>query len=106
MSTAVTTTPPSDRSPDQLLFTGYDPGQFYDELIAPNGEPRPFAAAILQKNSLPCLSEFLKSGANWQTCAYLVQGITFTVYSDGRGTERLFPIRPVPAHHPRAQSGT
>ena len=31
--------------------------------------------------------------------SYLVQGITFTVYSDGRGTERLFPFDLVPAHH-------
>ena len=29
--------------------------------------------------------------------AFLLQGITFTVYSDGRGTERLFPFDLIPA---------
>ena len=31
---------------DQLLFDGYAPGSFYDELIAPNGQPRPCAAPM------------------------------------------------------------
>ena len=30
--------------------------------------------------------------------SFLLQGITFTVYSDGRGTERLFPVRSDSAH--------
>ena len=28
------------------LFEGYDPGSFYDELVAPDGTPRPAAAAM------------------------------------------------------------
>ena len=28
--------------------------------------------------------------------SFLLQGITFTVYSDGRGTERLFPFDLIP----------
>ena len=28
--------------------------------------------------------------------SFLIQGITFTVYSDGRGTERLFPFDLIP----------
>jgi uncharacterized circularly permuted ATP-grasp superfamily protein len=35
--------------------------------------------------------------------SYLVQGITFTVYSDGRGTERLFPFDLVPRIIPRRE---
>jgi uncharacterized circularly permuted ATP-grasp superfamily protein len=35
--------------------------------------------------------------------SYLVQGITFTVYSDGRGTERLFPFDLVPRIIPRSE---
>ena len=35
--------------------------------------------------------------------SYLVQGITFTVYSDGRGTERLFPFDLVPRIIPHSE---
>jgi uncharacterized circularly permuted ATP-grasp superfamily protein len=35
--------------------------------------------------------------------AFLMQGITFTVYSDGRGTERLFPFDLIPRILPRSE---
>src|SRR5258708_321883 len=35
--------------------------------------------------------------------AFLLQGITFTVYSDGLGTERLFPFDLVPRIVPHAE---
>ena len=82
----------STRSSDQLLFTDYEPGPFYDELIAPGGEPRPWAAAMVEKLAAMPLEVF-EERRKLADLSYLVQGITFTVYSDGRGTERLFPLR-------------
>jgi uncharacterized circularly permuted ATP-grasp superfamily protein len=35
--------------------------------------------------------------------SFLIQGITFTVYSDGRGTERLFPFDLIPRILPRSE---
>ena len=35
--------------------------------------------------------------------SFLLHGITFTVYSDGRGTERLFPFDLVPRILPRSE---
>src|SRR5215813_6322013 len=35
--------------------------------------------------------------------SFLLQGITFAVYSDGRGTERLFPFDLVPRILPRSE---
>lgn len=35
--------------------------------------------------------------------SFLLQGITFTVYSDGRGTERLFPFDLVPRILPHSE---
>src|SRR5947199_7575390 len=35
--------------------------------------------------------------------SFLLQGITFTVYNDGRGTERLFPFDLVPRIIPRPE---
>jgi uncharacterized circularly permuted ATP-grasp superfamily protein len=92
----------SAHSPDQLLFTGYDPGQFYDELIAPNGTPRPAAAPMYEKLATMPLDVF-EERRKLADLSYLVQGITFTVYSDGRGTERLFPFDLVPRIIPRSE---
>ena len=87
---------------DQLLFTGYDPGSFYDELIAPNGEPRPCAAGMYdQLANMPL--EVFEERRKLADLSYLVQGITFTVYSDGRGTERLFPFDLVPRIIPNSE---
>src|SRR5882757_6918483 len=97
MSTALTAHPPS-----KLLFSGYDPGSFYDELIAPNGQPRPCAAAIYESLANMPLDSF-EERRKLADLSYLVQGITFTVYSDGRGTERLFPFDLVPRISPRSE---
>src|ERR1700689_3303829 len=88
--------------PDQLLFTGYDPGSFYDELFAPSGQPRAFAAGMYEQLATMPLEVF-EERRKLADLSYLVQGITFTVYSDGRGTERLFPFDLVPRIIPRSE---
>src|ERR1700693_4458605 len=87
---------------DQLLFTGYDPGSFYDELIAPNGAPGPCAAGMYDQLANMPLDDF-EERRKLADLSYLVQGITFTVYSDGRGTERLFPFDLVPRIIPHSE---
>jgi uncharacterized circularly permuted ATP-grasp superfamily protein len=87
---------------NQLLFDGYDPGNFYDELIAPNGTPRPGAAPMHEQlAAMP--REVFEERRKLADLSYLVQGITFTVYSDGRGTERLFPFDLVPRIIPHSE---
>lgn len=86
----------------QLLFTGYDPGNFYDELIGPNGDPRPGARPIFEKLANMPLDVF-EERRKLADLSYLVQGITFTVYNDGRGTERLFPFDLIPRIIPRSE---
>ena len=95
-------TAPSVHPPEQLLFSGYDPGSFYDELIAPNREPRPCAARMYEQLASMPLESF-EEQRKLADLSYLVQGITFTVYSDGRGTERLFPFDLVPRIIPRSE---
>ncbi|HKD10191.1 MAG TPA: circularly permuted type 2 ATP-grasp protein [Bryobacteraceae bacterium] len=90
------------QSPERFLFSGYDPGSFYDELIAPNGVPRPCAATIYESLAKMPLGDF-EERRKLADLSYLVQGITFTVYSDGRGTERLFPFDLVPRIIPNSE---
>jgi uncharacterized circularly permuted ATP-grasp superfamily protein len=86
----------------QYLFSGYDPGSFYDEMVGPNGEPRPWAVPMFEKLAAMPLDVF-EERRTLADLSYLVQGITFTVYSDGRGTERLFPFDLVPRIIPRSE---
>jgi uncharacterized circularly permuted ATP-grasp superfamily protein len=97
MSTAA-----SPHSSHESLFKNYDPGDFYDELIAPGGGPRPCAAAMYEKLANMALEVF-EERRKLADLSYLVQGITFTVYSDGKGTERLFPFDLVPRIIPRSE---
>ncbi len=77
------------------LFQSYDPGGFFDEMFVRPGEPRPQYARLFHAlESMPA-SEF-EERRNLADIAFLLQGITFTVYSDGTGTERLFPFDLIP----------
>src|SRR5919108_89536 len=84
------------------LFESYEPGHYFDEMFSARGEPRPHYSKIFQKlaSMLPAHFEERRRLAD---LAFLMQGITFTVYSDGRGTERLFPFDLIPRILPRSE---
>jgi uncharacterized circularly permuted ATP-grasp superfamily protein len=84
--------------PDPLLppqagrppFVAYTLGAAYDEMFAPDGMVRPEYAALAENlANLP--SEELARRQQACETSFLHQGITFTVYSDKRATERIFP---------------
>src|SRR5664279_3097143 len=77
------------------LFGGYEPGAFYDEMFLPSGNPRPHYAKLFQMLASMPSTQF-DDRRNLADIAFLLQGITFTVYSDGTGTERLFPFDLIP----------
>jgi len=77
------------------LFEGYDTGAFFDEMFLPSGEPRPHYAKLFQMLATMPPAQF-EDRRNLADIAFLLQGITFTVYSDGTGTERLFPFDLIP----------
>src|SRR5271169_5722381 len=77
------------------LFEGYGTGAFFDEMFLPTGEPRPHYAKLFQMLASMPASQF-EDRRNLADIAFLLQGITFTVYSDGTGTERLFPFDLIP----------
>jgi len=77
------------------LFEGYETGNFFDEMLLPSGEPRPHYAKLYQMLALLRPGQF-EDRRNLADIAFLLQGITFTVYSDGTGTERLFPFDLIP----------
>src|SRR5258708_28964137 len=71
-------------------------------MVSPNGAPRPGSAPMFDKLANMPL-EIFEERRKLADLSYLVQGITFTVYSDGRGTERLFPFDLCPRIIPRSE---
>ena len=82
------------------LFQDYDPGPFYDEMFVSPGVPRPHYAKIFDELAGMSIGQF-EERRQLADLSFLLQGITFTVYSDGRGTERLFPFDLAPRILPR-----
>jgi uncharacterized circularly permuted ATP-grasp superfamily protein len=67
----------------------------WDELVAPDGTARPHAQRTCALLNAVAATEF----ARFQSLAELSlynQGVTFSVYSDQRGTEKIFPLCLVP----------
>ncbi|MGA3027525.1 MAG: circularly permuted type 2 ATP-grasp protein [Bryobacteraceae bacterium] len=77
------------------LFRGYQTGAFFDEMFAAEGELRPHYARLHDELASMLPAEF-EERRRLADSAFLLQGITFTVYNDGQGTERLFPFDLVP----------
>lgn len=76
-------------------FESYQTENFYDELFYPNGQPRPGGRLLVEKiNSLP--PGELNQRQEAIERALLRMGITFAVYGDQAGTEKIFPFDIVP----------
>lgn len=84
------------------LFASYDLGKFYDEMFSAPGVPRPHYAKIFRKLATTATAEF-EERRQLADLSFLLQGITFTVYNDGRGTERLFPFDLIPRIIPHSE---
>ena len=78
-----------------MTFEHYDTGGFFDEMFGPDGRPRPVADALVHViDTLPD-GELLRRQRSAER-ALLNMGITFNVYGDRAGTERIFPFDLVP----------
>jgi len=78
-----------------MKFTGYQTEGFYDELIDRDGAPRPGARLLVRRiESLP-EGELLKRQQAAEVAMY-DRGITFTVYGEEQGTERIIPFDVIP----------
>ncbi len=78
-----------------MLFQGYDKGDFCDEMLAEEGGVRPHYRAVHDGFGKLDAAEW----AQRQTAidlAFMRSGVTFTVYNDSQGTERIFPFDLVP----------
>jgi uncharacterized circularly permuted ATP-grasp superfamily protein len=78
-----------------LNFDQYDVGDFFDEMWASPGEVRPHYQTLLSRFG-DASEEELERKYQLASETFLNQGVTFTVYSDNQGTERIMPFDPLP----------
>jgi uncharacterized circularly permuted ATP-grasp superfamily protein len=78
-----------------VRFFAYETAGFYDELFEPSGLPRPQAQLLI--NTIESLSDGQLLRYQHAADRLLLQmGITFNVYADSAGTERIFPFDLIP----------
>lgn len=78
-----------------LKFEGYQAEGFYDEMFFPDGTARPGAKLLEQKMTSLSDGE-LRQRQQAAERALLDMGITFNVYGESDGTERIFPFDIIP----------
>ncbi len=78
-----------------MKFDGYETEGFFDEMFDAGGKPRPGASLVVDRiNSLPAEELIRRQRAAERALLHL--GITFSVYGDESGTERIFPFDIIP----------
>ncbi|AFY69910.1 protein of unknown function DUF404 [Thalassoporum mexicanum PCC 7367] len=78
-----------------MHFDSYDPGDFYDELYESKGNPRQEAAQLIERICQMSADELGLRSQEARNALFKL-GVTFSVYSDGQGTERILPFDIVP----------
>ena len=85
--------PETQSSP--ILKGDYSVGNFFDEMFLESGEPRPHYRALFDRLSNLTIDEF-NARRRAADISFLYQGITFTVYNENEGIERIFPFDLIP----------
>jgi uncharacterized circularly permuted ATP-grasp superfamily protein len=76
-------------------FNDYDPGDFYDELFTSLGQPRLEAQPLIDRIHSLSPTEIQRRQQAAQIALFKL-GVTFNVYSDNQGTERILPFDIIP----------
>jgi uncharacterized circularly permuted ATP-grasp superfamily protein len=83
-------------------FERYDCGGFFDEVFQEPGAVRSHYAPVIGAMG-PLGPEDFGRRQRTADASFLKQGVTFTVYGDAKGTERIFPFDLMPRVIPRSE---
>jgi uncharacterized circularly permuted ATP-grasp superfamily protein len=78
-----------------LINPSYEVGAFFDEMFGPDREVRRHYRRLAERLGSMPESDFHQHRAAVDL-AFLRRGVTFTVYNDSEGTERIFPFDLIP----------
>lgn len=85
-----------------ILDTPYNLSKFYDEMFASAGVPRQHYH-VLNNHLKKMTAEMFDERRHIADAAFLYQGITFTVYGEEQGIERIFPFDLIPRIIPHVE---
>ena len=85
----------SARANGHSLFGSYELDGAYDEMFDADGQVRPHYAPLYRRLQ-ELTPGLLHERQRYADATFLNQGITFTVYGDTEGTERIFPYDLLP----------
>ncbi len=77
------------------LFSQYKVDDFFDEMFSTPGVARPHYSRLLATFKEMGAADFARK-RDLAAASFLSQGVTFTVYNDDQGTERIFPFDLIP----------
>src|SRR5258705_12127834 len=77
------------------LFAGYELGQSFDEMFDEDAVPRAQYRTLYER-LVTLSSKVMRGRQRAAHIGFMNQGITFTVYGDDEGTERIFPYDLLP----------
>ena len=91
------TTAPKEPAPIEtnVQIQGYEGGPFFDELIAPDGNARPEAQRLIELLRRIPFEELRQRQHSIERTLFRL-GVTFTVYGDREGTEKIMPFDIIP----------
>ncbi len=81
--------------PAPAMLTGYVPETFFDEMVSASGKIRPHYAKFAELFQATT-KEVFDSKRQAVDLAFMRQGVTFNVYGDSAGTEKIFPFDLLP----------
>jgi uncharacterized circularly permuted ATP-grasp superfamily protein len=94
-SSAATATSTASAALPSGPFQTYDTQGYFDEMVDAEGRPRPHYSRFARRLTNMNRSEF-EAKRRAVDLAFMRQGITFNVYGDSKGAERIFPFDLVP----------
>lgn len=78
-----------------MAFEAYNPENFYDELFLASGKPRSHCASLIERMVELGIEQLEQQRQTAEIALYKL-GVTFNVYSDNRGVEKIFPFDIIP----------
>ncbi len=78
-----------------MSLAQYDPGDFYDEIFASKGQPRPHTQQLVERLNSIGIAELRQRQQSASNTLFRL-GVTFHVYGDEQGAERVMPFDIIP----------
>ena len=78
-----------------MSFDSYNPEEFYDELFIEAGKPRSHSVSLIEHMKALGIEQLLQQRSTAEIALYKL-GVTFNVYNDNLGVEKIFPFDIIP----------